>query len=86
MSQPLPFAGGFPPPQLLEDPYPFYRMLRETHPVFRLPVGDATGPGAWLLTRYADVHAVLRDARFSVDRRRARLIRDNADRLPRGAA
>jgi len=86
MSQPLQLPGGFPPPALVADPYPFYRMLRQSNPVFRLPIGDAAGPGAWLLTRYADVQAVLRDGRFSVDRRRARLIRDNADRLPlRGA-
>jgi pimeloyl-[acyl-carrier protein] synthase len=86
MSQAVPPLGAFPPPQLLADPYPFYAALRASNPVFRLPVGEPTGPGAWLLTRHADVHAVLRDVRFSVDRRRARLVRDNMDRLPIGMA
>ena len=86
MSQAFPPLGAFPPPQLLADPYPFYAMLRATQPVFRLPVGESTSPGVWLLTRHADVHSVLRDARFSVDRRRARIVRDNMDRLPIGMA
>jgi cytochrome P450 len=36
----------------------------------------------WMLTRYRDVHAVLRDPRFSVERIRAPLVRDNLDRMP----
>ena len=36
----------------------------------------------WMLTRYRDVHAVLRDPRFSVERMRAPLMRDNLDRMP----
>jgi cytochrome P450 len=79
-------VSPFPPPQLLADPYPFYATLRATNPVFRLPVGEPKSPGVWLLTRHADVHAVLRDGRFSVDRRRARIVRDNMDRLPIGIA
>ena len=82
MSQAFPPLGSFPPPQLLADPYPFYAALRATQPVFRLPVGEPASPGVWLLTRHADVHALLRDARFSVDRRRAQIVRDNMDRLP----
>jgi pimeloyl-[acyl-carrier protein] synthase len=78
-------AAGI-PPQLLQDPYPLYRMLRSTNPVFRVPVGDADSPGVWILTRYRDVHAVLKDARFSVDRRRAAIVEQNADRLPLAAA
>jgi cytochrome P450 len=41
----------------LADPYPFYAELRTRHPVHP----DA---GLWILTRYADVSAVLRDPRF----------------------
>lgn len=41
------------------DPYPLYRCLREEDPVRRLE------PGVWLLTRHADVAAVLRDPGFS---------------------
>jgi len=86
VSQAFPPLGNFPPPQLLADPYPFYAALRATQPVFRLPVGEPGSPGVWLLTRHADVHALLRDARFSVDRRRAQIVRDNMDRLPIGMA
>jgi cytochrome P450 len=42
-------------PAVREDPYPFYRTLREEAPVVRVePLG------AWLVTRYAEVAEVLR--------------------------
>ena len=79
-------AQAFPPPQLLQDPYPFYRMLRSNNPVFRVPVGDATSPGLCILTRHRDVQSVLKDARFSADRRRASIVEQFQDRLPINAA
>ena len=69
-------------PQFLEDPYPVYAMFRKTNPVFRAPIPGHTGPGAFLLTRYAEIQHVLRDGRFSADRRRAALLEENADRIP----
>ena len=54
--------------QLVANPYPFYGMLRSGNPVFRVPIPNQEGAGLWLLTRHADVQAVLRDASFSVDR------------------
>ena len=45
------------------DPFPFYARLRNEHPVCRI-----TAPGlkeAWLITRYDDVVAVLKDNRFA---------------------
>lgn len=66
----------------LENPYPIYSVIRTVRPVLEVPVPDFDGPGAWLLTRYLDVHLVLRDPRFSVDRLRAPLVRDNLERLP----
>lgn len=66
----------------LENPYPVYSLLRTVHPVLRVPSPGFDGPGMWLLTRHRDVHAVLRDPRFSVDRLKAPIIRDNLDRLP----
>ena len=42
----------------LTDPYGCYRQLREHDPVHR------TRHGLWVLTRHADVAAVLRDPRF----------------------
>src|SRR5471032_1042957 len=48
-------------PGFIADPYPFYRRLREEAPVFR------TEQGFWLLSRYDDVAASLRDKRFGKD-------------------
>ncbi|SEF35189.1 Cytochrome P450 [Variovorax sp. NFACC28] len=44
-------------PQALADPYPVYRRLREQSPVH--PVA----PGRWIVSRHADVLALLRDPR-----------------------
>jgi len=46
------------------DPYPFWARLRSTQPVHR------AGTGLWLLTRYSDVDAALRDGNFSSDQAR----------------
>jgi len=64
-----PLLGDFNPflPEFRTDPYPFYRALRDKHRVY---VSRLLG-GAWLLSRYDDVAAVLGDARFSVDRPQA---------------
>jgi cytochrome P450 len=48
-------------PAFIADPYPFYRALRETAPVFKTP------QGFWLLTRYEDMAFALRDRRFGKD-------------------
>ena len=45
-------------PEFHADPYPFYRRLRELDPVHQTPMGF------WVLTRYDDCVAVLRDQRF----------------------
>jgi len=66
----------------LENPYPVYSVIRTVRPVLEVPVPGFDGPGVWMLTRYADVHAVLRDPRFSVERIRAPIVRDNLDRMP----
>ena len=53
-----PFAAGF-----VADPYPAYRRLRERDPVHRSRVAPF-----WIVSRYADVDAVLRDhSRFRSD-------------------
>jgi cytochrome P450 len=44
-------------PEFLADPYPTYHRLRAEDPVHRSPLGF------WVLTRYDDVVAVLRDPR-----------------------
>ena len=48
-------------PAFIADPYPFYRRLRETAPVFKTP------QGLWLITRHEDVAFALRDKRFGKD-------------------
>ncbi len=42
-------------PDFRRDPYPYYRRLREADPIHWNP------PGTWLVTRYADAAAILRD-------------------------
>jgi len=67
-----PLFGDFNPflPEYRVDPYPFYRRLREKHRVF---VGRMLG--TYALSRYDDIVAVLGDARFSVDRQQADIVR-----------
>jgi cytochrome P450 len=45
-------------PETMMDPYPVYERLRKSGPVCR------GGPGEWVVTRYTDVAALLRDARL----------------------
>ena len=66
----------------LENPFAIYALLRTVRPVMRMPVANYSGPGVWFLTRYADVEQALRDPRFSVERMRAPIVRDNLERLP----
>jgi cytochrome P450 len=56
---PVPRRCPFAPP-------PEYQQLREQAPVARLTM--ASGRTAWVLTRHADIRAVLADPRFSSDR------------------
>ena len=65
-------------PGFAQDPYPAYRLLSDQEPVYW---SDAWG--AWLVTRYDDVVATLRDhERFSSKGRLVELI----DALPGGRA
>src|SRR5437763_1319534 len=52
------------PPDFIDDPFPYYRALREHDPVHRMP------DGAYLITRWRDCDAVYRDARvYSSDKK-----------------
>ena len=68
-----PMAPGF-----REDPYPFYRRLRETDPFHKSRAADG-----YVLSRYDDVIAVLRDAAFSSDERNLKLFPRMVRRMAR---
>ena len=51
------------------DPFPFFARLRASDPVYRTALPDKTV--VWLLTRYDDVTTLLRDERFTKNRRSA---------------
>jgi len=53
-------------PQFKANPYPFYARLRAEAPVYRITL--PTRQVAWLVTRYDDVLALLKDERFAKDR------------------
>jgi pimeloyl-[acyl-carrier protein] synthase len=64
-------------PAFLTNPYPIYRQLQKTEPAYKMPINRFTS-GVWLITRYADVSALFREAHFSNDM--SRVI--PADQLP----
>ena len=49
-------------PAFIADPYPVLNAIREATPIYR---DEATGQ--WVVTRFADVHATLRDRRLGRD-------------------
>jgi cytochrome P450 len=50
-------------PDVRDDPFPVYRALHENQPIVD------TGQNVWILSRYDDCHAALRDSRLSVEPR-----------------
>jgi hypothetical protein len=50
-------------PDFLQDPYPFYQLLRREHPLYWHESKQSLG--LWMATRYKDVRAFLRDPRLS---------------------
>jgi cytochrome P450 PksS len=58
-------------PAFKADPYPFYARLRADAPVFQVSVHVPERRQAWLVTRYADAAAALKDPRLVKDRRNA---------------
>ena len=73
MSPRLPISVvDFTSPEFIADPYPAYARLRE-----ELPVCFDEKLGSWVITRYDDVHLLLRDKRWSSDQ-----LNDLMGRLP----
>jgi len=68
-----PMAPGF-----REDPYPFYKRLRETDPFHKSRAADG-----YVLSRYDDVIAVLRDGAFSADERNLKIFPRMVRRMAR---
>jgi len=66
-------------PHFKADPFPFLAGLRQTDPVFRTALPDKTP--VWLISRYEDVVALLRDERF-VKNRRSALTPEQLRKLP----
>src|SRR5215211_1004956 len=56
-------------PAFRANPYPTYAQLRSTAPIHRAALPD--GRAVWLVTRYEDAVAVLKDERFVKNRRSA---------------
>ncbi len=56
-------------PEFKANPFPFLKELRTNEPVYRTTLPDKTP--VWLVARYDDVNALLRDERFPKNRRSA---------------
>ena len=70
-------------PVFKSDPFPFYARLRAETPVHRIVL--PTNEIAWLITRYDDVAAVLKDERFVKDPRNALTPEQAAELRPQHA-
>src|SRR3954454_3762093 len=62
------------------DPYPFYAQLRAEAPVFRVKLPNKQL--AWLITRYDDVSAVLKDDQRFVKNPRNAMTPEQIKKLP----
>src|ERR671912_2389274 len=63
------------------DPFPQLAVLRASEPVYRTTLPDKVRTPVWLVTRYEDVNALLKDERFPKNRRSA-LTPEQLRRLP----
>jgi cytochrome P450 PksS len=68
-------------PQFKANPFPFLATLRADQPVYRTSLPDKVKTPVWLITRYEDVNALLKDERFPKNRRSA-LSPEQIRRLP----
>lgn len=57
-----PVLGNLFTPEFIDDPYPTYRAIRQSNPLFKIP-----GTNDWITVRYDDCATVLRDKRFGID-------------------
>lgn len=57
--------------ELKANPFSFLAALRSSEPVYRTTLPDRVKTPVWLVTRYEDVNALLKDERFPRNRRSA---------------
>jgi cytochrome P450 len=67
--RPSPDAVNIASPEFKANPFPFYASLRADSPVYRTTL--PTREPVWLVTRYDDAVAILKDERFVKDRANA---------------
>jgi hypothetical protein len=63
-------------PEIIADPYPLYRQLRESQPILQLPEANLV-----VLTRYQDVQNLLRDRRLGHDTAAGMTAEEHEERL-----
>ena len=63
-------------PEFRDDPYQFFRLLRENEPVHQTPFG------VYLVSRHADTSAIVRDPHLSTDQQNSDLFRAFAEANP----
>jgi cytochrome P450 len=54
--------NDFASPEFKKNPFPAWEDLRTTEPLYRFPINEDRY--AWMVTRYEDAHAILKDQRF----------------------
>jgi cytochrome P450 len=67
VDQELDFLSVALTPEFREDPHQFFHLLREHEPVHQTPMG------VYMLTRYADASAIVRDPALSNNERNSDL-------------
>ncbi len=71
-------------PDVMRDPFPYYKVLREKYPIYRLEQYDA-----WAISRYEDILKILTDAQAHLTTTEGTLIspalfrRHNSGKVPR---
>lgn len=71
---PMAALGMFADPSFVENPYPFYDMLRENTPILSLPQFNAT-----FLSRYDDIRRAFQDDRLQMQFERLQTVRMGPD-------
>jgi cytochrome P450 len=65
-------------PKNQDNPYPFYKILRDEHPAYYVEARDI-----WMITRYEDVMSVLQDTTTWSSQANGNVINDNPERVGR---